>query len=366
MAARGSRQKENNGRSFVALGMTGIMFKTIGERVANIPWEERPATEAGAEALRSEAVVWRYSRNPIIRADLLPTSNSIFNSAVVPFRGAFAGVFRCDNTERRMLIHRGTSRDGLEWQIDPEPIHFVASDPELMRRPEDRGDHDEYFYDPRVCWIEDRYYVTWCNGYHGPTIGIGYTQDFETFCQLENAFLPYNRNGVLFPRRINGKYAMLSRPSDRGHTPFGDIFYSESPDMEHWGHHRFVMAPKGGWQSTKVGAGPTPIETSEGWLLLYHGVIIQCNGFEYSFGAVLLDLDKPWKVMYRTAPYLMAPRELYERVGDTPNVVFPCAAVVDAPSNRMAIYYGAADTVTGLAFARVDEVIGFAKLHSVL
>ena len=80
--------------------------------------------------------------------------------------------------------------------------------------------------------------MTWCNGYHGPTIGMGYTDDFETFHQLENAFLPFNRNGVLFPRQINGNYAMLSRPSDTGHTPFGDIFYSESPDLIYWGHHR--------------------------------------------------------------------------------------------------------------------------------
>lgn len=330
--------------------MSAHAYSISPDSFPKIPWEERPTG--------CQDVVWRYSRNPIIPANLLPISNSIFNSAVVPFNDKFAGVFRCDNTKREMLIHNGFSSDGLNWQINPEPICFVSSDPEVSRR--------EYFYDPRVCWIEDRYYVTWCNGYHGPTIGIAYTNDFETFYQLENAFLPYNRNGVLFPRKIRGKYAILSRPSDRGHTPFGDIFYSESPDMEHWGHHRFVMAPKKGWQSTKVGAGPIPIETSEGWLMFYHGVITQCNGFEYSFGAVLLDLDQPWKVMYRTAPYLMGPRELYERVGDTPNVVFPCATLVDAPTNRIAIYYGAADTVTALAFARVDQVVDFVKGNSEL
>jgi beta-1,4-mannooligosaccharide/beta-1,4-mannosyl-N-acetylglucosamine phosphorylase len=221
----------------------------------------------------------------------------------------------------------------------------------------------DYAYDPRVVWIEDRYYVTWCNGYHGPTIGIAYTNDFEVYHQIENAFLPYNRNGVLFPRRVKGKYAMLSRPSDRGHTPFGDIFYSESPDMVHWGRHRFVMGPKRGWQSTKIGAGPIPIETTEGWLMIYHGVITQCNGFEYSVGAVLLDLDEPWKVMYRTAPYILGPKEVYERVGDTSNVVFPCAALVDAPTGRIAIYYGAADTVVCLAFTQVDELIQFTKEH---
>src|SRR5512142_68663 len=115
------------------------------------------------------------------------------------------------------------------------------------------------------------------------------------------------------------------------------------------------MGTKGGWQSTKIGAGPVPIETPEGWLLFYHGVLTSCNGFEYAFGAALLDLDQPWKVMYRTAPYLLAPRELYERVGDTPNVCFPCAALADAPTGRLTLYYGAADTVTCLAFAQVDE-----------
>lgn len=319
-----------------------------GSALPKIPWEERPAGK--------NDVVWRYSHNPIIPGDLLPTSNSIFNSAVVPFQDAYAGVFRCDNRRRDMNIHAGRSQDGITWQIDPQPVQFQGQDPEVTRL--------EYRYDPRVCWIDDRYIVTWCNGYHGPTIGIGYTYDFETFMQVENAFLPYNRNGVMFPRKIRGKYAILSRPSDRGHTPFGDMFYSESPDLEYWGRHRFVMQPKGGWQSTKVGAGPIPLETSQGWLLFYHGVLTSCNGFEYSFGAALLDMAEPWKVLYRTGPYLLGPHEVYERVGDTPNVVFPCAALVDAPTGRIAIYYGGADTVVCLAFAYVDEVIDFIKGNS--
>jgi beta-1,4-mannooligosaccharide/beta-1,4-mannosyl-N-acetylglucosamine phosphorylase len=255
-----------------------------------------------------------------------------------------------------MNIHRGFSRDAIHWEIDPRPIEFQG-DPEATRF--------EYRYDPRVVWIEDRYYISWCNGYHGPTIGLGYTYDFETFHQLENALLPFNRNGVLFPRKINGKYVMLSRPSDNGHTPFGDIFLSASPDLIHWGQHRFVMKPIGGWQATKVGAGPIPIETREGWLLFYHGVLTSCNGFVYSFGAALLDLDQPWKVLHRTAPYLLSPQTGYECVGDVPNVAFPCAALVDAPTGRVAIYYGCADTVTGLAFAYVDEVVEFVKRNRV-
>lgn len=326
------------------------MVQVIGSALPNIPWEERPAGCCD--------VVWRSARNPIIPRNLIPCANSIFNSAVVPFRGAFAGVFRVDHRSRSMRLHRGWSRDGIEWQIDEQPIEFICDDPEIRTM--------EYAYDPRVCWLEDRYYITWCNGYHGPTIGLGYTYDFETFYQMENAFLPYNRNGVLFPRKIGGRYAMLSRPSDTGHTPFGDIFYSESPDLCYWGRHRYVMGPtrEWSWQSTKVGAGPTPIETTAGWLLFYHGVLTSCNGYVYSMGAALLDLDEPWKVRARTSPYLLSPQELYECVGDTPNVVFPCAALCDAPTGRIAIYYGAADTVTCLAFAWAEELVSFILNHA--
>jgi len=322
--------------------------KLIGSALDNLPWEERPAGSA--------EVIWRSARNPILTRAAVPDANSIFNSAVVPFNGHFAGVFRCDNTARDMQLHAGFSADGLSWSIEPRRIRFQAADDDIGQF--------VYGYDPRVCWLEDRYYVTWCNGYHGPTIGVGYTHDFKTFYQLENAFLPFNRNGVLFPRRINGQYAMFSRPSDNGHTPFGDIFYSQSPDLIHWGRHRHVMSPVGGWQATKIGAGPTPIETSEGWLLFYHGVLTSCNGFVYSFGAALLDLDQPWKVIYRTRPYLLNPRENYECVGDVPNVVFPCAALVDAPTGRIAIYYGGADTVTCLAYTRLDELLAFIKDQS--
>ena len=225
-----------------------------------------------------------------------------------------------------MNLHAGRSADGVDWEIAVDPIVFEPDD-ERVREVQQAFEHA---YDPRVTWLEDRYYVTWCTGYHGPTIGVGYTHDFQAFRQHDNAFLPFNRNGVLFPRRIGDRYAMLSRPSDGGHTAFGDVFYSESPDLVHWGRHRHVMAPVAlTWQSTKVGAGPTPIETDEGWLLLYHGVLTSCNGFVYSMGAALLDLDEPWKVVARGSDYLLSPQALYERVGDVPNVVFPCAALVD-------------------------------------
>jgi beta-1,4-mannooligosaccharide/beta-1,4-mannosyl-N-acetylglucosamine phosphorylase len=316
---------------------------TVG---APMPWEDR--------ASGSDRLLWRSSLNPIIPRDLLPRSNSIFNSAVVPFEGGFAGVFRVDEMSRTMNIHAGRSADGVHWDIDPEPIVFEPAD-ERVREIQETFVHA---YDPRVTWLEDRWYVTWCNGYTGPTIGIAWTLDFRTFTQLDNAYLPFNRNGVLFPRRIGDHYAMLSRPSDNGHTPFGDIFYSESPDLTHWGRHRHVMAPiDWTWQSTKIGAGPTPIETAEGWLLFYHGVLTSCNGFVYSMGAALLDIDEPWKVIGRSHDYLLSPQVQYEQVGDVQNVVFPCAALVDDATDRVTIYYGAADTVTCLAHGYITEII---------
>lgn len=329
-------------------------MKIQGRPLPGMPWEDRPAG--------CNDPIWRYSKNPVIPRDLLPDSNSIFNSAIVPFRDGYAGVFRCDDKNRRMTLHAGFSKDGLKWDINPETIRFEGADPEI-------GEW-VYGYDPRVAEIEGSYYVTWCNGYHGPTIGIARTEDFVTFHQLENAFLPYNRNGVLFPRKINGKFAMLSRPSDTGHTAFGDIFYSESPDLEYWGHHRHVMAPApfevSAWQCMKIGAGPVPVETSEGWLFIYHGVLHSCNGYVYAFGSALLDLEKPWKAIARSGQYLMSPREIYELTGDVPNVTFPCTSLHDPDTGRIAIYYGCADTVTGLAFGYIPDIIEFTKRTNIL
>ncbi|WP_109302381.1 glycoside hydrolase family 130 protein [Aquimarina sp. AU474] len=314
-----------------------------------IPWQDRP------EGCKD--VVWRYAENPIIQRDAIPSSNSIFNSAVVPFNDGFAGVFRCDNKAVQMNIFAGFSDDGIHWKINHEPIVMQQGNTKMIL--------SDYKYDPRVTFIEDRYWITWCNGYYGPTIGIAYTFDFKDFFQCENAFLPFNRNGVLFPEKIDGRYAMLSRPSDNGHTPFGDIFISYSPDMKYWGEHRNVMQvtpfEDSAWQCTKIGAGSVPFLTQEGWLMFYHGVIHTCNGFRYAMGAAILDKNNPEIVKYRTKPYLLSPSVGYEQVGDVPNVIFPCATLHDIEQDKVTIYYGAADTVVAIAFGRISEIIKFTK-----
>jgi len=310
------------------------MSKIIGPEIKNIPWQEKP------NGFRYP--VWRYDGNPIVTRDNLYMANSIFNSAAVPFKDGFAGVFRVDMRSRDQKIFTGFSKDAIHWEIRDKAI-FEG-------------------YDPRLCEIDGKYYLTWVNlTPHGTTIGIAYTEDFESWTQLEDACYPVARNGVLFPRKVNGEYLLLIRPCDRGHTPYGDIYLSHSKDLTYWGKHRFVMSPVKNWESTKVGAGPTPIETDEGWLMFYHGVLTSCNGFTYSMGAAILDKDEPWKVLHRSDSFLLSPHEPYECFGDVPNVVFPCAALADSATGRIAIYYGAADTSIALAFTTVDETIKYIK-----
>lgn len=326
--------------------------KIYGDAVKNIPWQEKPEG--------FEGVVWRHNNNPII--DWNPTKKSarIFNSAVLPYEDGFIGVFRADHKNGRPQLHLGRSTDALNWDIEDEEIHWVD---------EQGNDYQpSYAYDPRLVKIDDTYYIVWSCDFGGAALGLGMTKDFKTFVRLENPFIPFNRNGVLFPRKVNDKFLLLSRPSDSGHTPFGDIFLSESPDLVHWGRHRRVMT-KGGqgwWQGTKIGSGATPIETSEGWLMFYHGVSGTCNGFVYSMGAAILDKDNPSKVLYRTRDYLLTPEKEYEITGFVPNVAFPCATLQDPETGRIAIYYGAADTYVAVAYAQVDELVKYIKENSEL
>ncbi|EJR0948777.1 glycoside hydrolase family 130 protein [Vibrio alginolyticus] len=327
-----------------------MSVRILGESIPNMPWQDRPQGEEG--------VMWRHSENPIIGRNPFPAAARVYNSAVVPFEGAFIGVFRCDYKNGRPHLHVGRSGDALNWEFDHQPIQWKSQDGNDFQ--------PSYAYDPRVVKIEDTYYVTWCTDDHGATLGAGMTKDFKTFTRLENACVPFNRNGVLFPRKINDQFVMLNRPSDSGHTPFGDIFLSHSNDMEYWGKHRHVMG-KGGngwWQGTKIGAGPIPIETSEGWLMIYHGVSGTCNGFVYSFGAALLDIDEPWKVLYRTRDYILTPEKDYETTGFVPNVAFPCAALADADTGRIAVYYGAADTYSAVAYTTIEDIMTELKTQS--
>jgi Predicted glycosylase len=326
--------------------------RIIGSELPNIPWQNPP------EGRRSTPL-WRWAENPIIGRNPISGVARVFNSAVMLYKGEFIGVFRGEQVNGIPYIYLGRSGDAVHWEFESEKIAFVDE--------EGRPFMPRYAYDPRLVRVEDTYYIMWCQDFYGASIGIAKTKDFKTFVRLENPYLPFNRNAVLFPRKINGNFVMLSRPSDSGHTPFGDIFLSESPDMEFWGRHRHVMG-RGSewWESLKIGGGAAPIETSEGWLLFYHGVSGTCNGYVYSIGGAILDIDHPSVVKYRCQNYLLTPEEWYEERGFVPNVTFPCATLCDAETGRIAVYYGAADSYVGLAFTTVQEVVDYIKANSVL
>ena len=321
-----------------------------GKPLKQMPWEECPQGFDGP--------IWRYSHNPVINRHPNSEISRAFNSAVVYFNNEFVGVFRGDGLDDIPHLYVGHSKDGINFKIDEQRIQFVDENgnqlPETM-----------YQYDPRVIPFEDRFYIVWCDELCGPTIAIAETDDFKKFVKVDNPFLPYNRNGVLVPRKINDKYYMLSRPSDSGHTAFGDIFISESKDLIYWGKHR-VVAQKGyeWWCALKIGAGPVPIELDDGWLIFTHGVNRTCNGYVYSLGAMILDHDDPSKLKYRCKNLLLTPEAPYETTGFVPNVIFPTCALVDSDTGRIAIYYGAADSYTALAFTTVERIVEYVKKNS--
>lgn len=317
--------------------------------IPNLPFEECPEG--------CTAPVWRYSKNPILGRNPQGSLARVFNSALVPFGEGFIGVFRAEDRSGIPHLYLGRSEDGIKIVLESKPIAFQDE--------EGKEAFSHYQYDPRLVRIEDAYYITWCDDFYGPALAIAKTTDFKKFVKFNHPYLPFNRNGVLFPRKIEGKYVMLSRPSDSGHTAFGDIFLSRSPDLRYWGDCAHVMERGWEWWNlTKIGAGCNPIETAEGWLLIFHGVTNTCNGFVYSFGGALLDLKDPSKVLYRCADYFLTPEEPYETTGFVPNVCFPTSALVDQKSGRMAIYYGTADTCTALCFSTVDRLVDYIKKHA--
>ena len=322
--------------------------KLYCDPLPGIPWQDKPAGCTGP--------LWRYTQNPVIGRNPLPGVARVFNSAVTPYQDGYIGVFRGEQTNGIPYIYLGRSADGIHWDFEPDKIRFVNEAGEPFMPP--------YAYDPRLVKVEDAYYIIWCQDAYGAAIGMARTTDFKTFTRVENPFLPFNRNAVLFPRKVGGKYKLLSRPSDSGHTPFGDIYISESPDMKYWGCHRHVMGKSNNWwENVKIGGGAAPIETSEGWLLFYHGVTGTCNGFVYSIGGAILDREEPSKVLYRCGTYLLTPETEYEERGFVPNVCFPCATLQDADTGRIAIYYGCADSYVGMAFTTADEVVDYIKAH---
>jgi predicted GH43/DUF377 family glycosyl hydrolase len=211
--------------------------------------------------------------------------------------------------------------------------------------------------DPRLTRLGDRFYFTYVAvSRHGAATALASTTDFETFERHGIIFCPENKDVVLFPERVGGEYVALHRPN--GATLFSrpEMWLARSSDLNHWGQHEFLLGGLARWESGRIGAGPPPVRTSEGWLEIYHGNLRPRHAGEvgvYSAGALLLDLEMPNRVLRRTDGAFFEPTAEYEQQGFVPHVVFP-TGVVDT-GETLLVYYGAADTYTAVVeFSRAE------------
>ncbi len=294
----------------------------------------------------------RHAANPILTVGDLPGNAGFYllNPGAVRFGDETLLLVDVFHREGGIVLWPARSRDGVHFQFDPEPAAWPESAPDW----EENG-----AYDPRITRIGDAYIILYGshNNALGTRIGIVSTHDFVTYSRIAAASEINNRNGALFPEKIDGRYCRLDRPFGGGeHSPC-DMWMSFSPDLIHWGGARPVMkARPSHWDGLKLGAGAPPIRIPEGWLILYHGVAESCDGSIYSLFPAILDAREPWQVVARGKYPVLFPQLPYERDGRVANVVFTCNALVD-DSGMVRIYYGAADTCIGLAEMPLAELI---------
>ncbi|MCA9113170.1 MAG: hypothetical protein KDA52_24675 [Planctomycetaceae bacterium] len=251
------------------------------------------------------------------------------------------------------------SDDGItNWRIDPKPSFA----PESKKFPEETWGVE----DPRLTWVEER--NEWIIAYtayspSGPMVSLASTKDFTSFTRLGPVMPPEDKDAAVFPRRFDGRYAMIHRPVSSGSSG-AHIWLSFSPDLTHWGDHHVLIRARHGawWDANKIGLSPPPLETAEGWLLLYHGVRHTPGGCIYRLGLALLDLEQPWQVLRRSDEWIFAPELPYEQQGDVNGVVFPCGWILDESTGTIRMYYGGADSCLALATAQLSDV--FSYIHT--
>ena len=239
-------------------------------------------------------------------------------------------------------LRLGRSKDGVNFEIDDIPSIFPANDYETFG-----------LEDPRISLIGGIYYINYVAvSPMGVTTCLISTKDFNSYRRHGVIFCPENKDVVLFPGKVEGKFYALHRPVSPLFNK-QDIWIAESPDLHCWGNHRRLMGPRPGhWDEAKIGAGAVPFKTDRGWLEIYHGVDLSNR---YCLGAVLLDESEPWKVIARTKKPILEPQAGYECEGFFGNVVFSCGLICEDDNVR--IYYGAADTVICYAELSLKEII---------
>ncbi len=296
----------------------------------------------------------RFPGNPILSVDNWPyRANSVFNAAAAEVDGKILLLARVEDFRGISHLTAARSNDGVNnWQIDDKP----TLRPEPQKYPEELWGIE----DPRITWIEEMNkwaicYTAYSKG--GPLVSLALTSDFSSFERLGPVMPPEDKDAALFPVQFGGRWAMLHRPVCKSPLLGTHIWLSFSPNLKHWGeHHEIIQARSGGWwDANKIGLCAPPMETKEGWLILYHGVRTTASGSIYRLGLALLDLEDPTKVIRRTDEWVFGPKAPYEREGDVDDVVFPCGWI--RKKNKVYIYYGAADSRLCLATANFDELI---------
>ncbi len=297
----------------------------------------------------------RYSGNPILAPEQWPYSaNAVFNPGAALVDGETVLLVRVEDMRGFSHLTVARSADGrTNWRIDPAP----TLQPEANVREERWG-----LEDPRIVRLEGRgdYAVTYVSfSSSGPLVSLALTKDFVTFDRIGPLVPPEDKDASLFPRQFGGRYVLIHRPIIRGEA---DVWISFSPDLRHWGDHRVLLpARPGWWDSHRVGLGAPPIETPEGWLIIYHGVRMTASGSIYRVGLALLDLEEPWRVRRRSDEWVLGPRKPYEQLGDVPRVTFPSGAIYIPETDELRLYYGIADTTVGLATADMSDILDYLR-----
>ena len=300
----------------------------------------------------------RHPDNPIITVDQLPyRANSVFNPGAGKVGDDTLLLIRVEDMRGISHLLAARSRDGVtDWRFDQAPL--IKPEPDV---------HPEEIWgceDPRLTWLPEL--DQWAIAYtaysrRGPLVSLALTHDFTEVKKLGPVMPPEDKDAALFPRRIGGRWAMIHRPSPlRG---FAHMWISYSPDLRHWGDHGLLLEARDGawWDAGKIGLGPPPLETDDGWLICYHGVHMTASGPLYRVGLALLDIDEPRTVLRRTDEWVLAPTAPYERSGDVNKVVFPTGWVLDPQTQQLSIYYGAGDSAIALVQADLGEVLAMMR-----
>ncbi|MGE5618355.1 MAG: hypothetical protein ACM3US_03765 [Sphingomonadaceae bacterium] len=307
-----------------------------------------------------EAVFTRYGRGPLITPDDLPFQpNAVLNPGVAEMDGAVVLLLRVEDRQGISHIYVARSANGVDgWRIERQPL-LAADLPEYPF--EEWGCEDA-----RVTQIEPRKWVIAYTAYsrYGPAVALATTQDFETVDRLGTVLSPPNKDAALFPAQFEGRWILLHRPVTGGQE---HIWYAcSAEDLLHWTLPGILLPERGGpwWDGLRVGVGAPPIRTDQGWLLIYHGVKEMGARPVYRLGLSLLDGNNPRKMLARASEWVFAPEVEYEQRGLVPNVVYSCGAL--HRGDEIWMYYGAADTVIGLATAKLADLQSFVWRHDFL